>query len=53
MTKENKTIRDYEQMTLAQLRDEAKTLKMEDYMEFQKRELILEILKKSNQNWQR
>jgi len=48
MTKENKTIRDYEQMTLAQLRDEAKTLKMEEYMEFQKRELILEILKKSS-----
>ena len=50
MTKQNKTIRDYEQMTLAQLRDEAKTLKMEDYMEFQKRELILEILKKSSED---
>lgn len=34
-------------MTLSQLRDEAKKLEMEDFMEFQKRDLIIEILKRS------
>lgn len=49
MVKKTKTIREYEQMTLAQLRDEAKTLGMEDYMEFQKHDLMIEILKKQTE----
>lgn len=50
MAKQVKTIREYEQMTLAQLRDEAKNLEMQDFMEFQKRELMIEILKKLTQD---
>ena len=46
MVKKVKTIQEYEQMTLAQLREEAKSMEMEEFMELQKRELIIEILKK-------
>ena len=48
MTKRNwTTIKEYEDMTLAMLRAEAKKIGLEDFMELQKRELIIEILKKS------
>ena len=39
------TIKEYEDMTLAMLRAEAKKIGLEDFMELQKRELIIEILK--------
>ncbi len=47
MVKKVKTIREYEAMTLAELRTEAQTLGIENFMELPKRELIIEILKKS------
>lgn len=47
MVNKTKTIKEYESMTLAQLRSEAKNLEMEGFMELPKRELIIEILKKS------
>jgi len=50
MVNKVKTIQEYEQMTLAQLREEAKDMGMEDFMEFQKRELIIEILKKATKD---
>ena len=50
MVKKVKTIQEYEQMTLAQLREEAKSMEMEEFMELQKRELIIEILKKLYKN---
>ena len=47
MVKKDKTIKDYEEMNLADLRFIAQDLKLEDFMELPKRELIIEILKKS------
>jgi transcription termination factor Rho len=47
MVKKDKTIKDYEEMNLADLRSVAQDLKLEDFMELPKRELIIEILKKS------
>jgi transcription termination factor Rho len=47
MVKKDKTIKDYEEMNLADLRSVAQDLKIEDFMELPKRELIIEILKKS------
>ena len=47
MVKKAKTIKDYEGMNLAELRSIAQELKLEDFMELPKRELIIEILKKS------
>lgn len=47
MVKKEKTIKDYEVMNLAELRSIAQDLKLEDFMEIPKRELIIEILKKS------
>jgi transcription termination factor Rho len=44
------TIKDLEQKTLAELRVQAKSLKMEDFMELPKRELMIEILKNSTEN---
>ena len=46
MVKKAKTIKEYESMTLAELRVEAQDLRMENFMELPKRELIIEILKK-------
>jgi len=43
-----KTIKDYESMTLADIRAEAQNLKLENFMELPKRELIIEILKKNS-----
>ena len=40
MVNKTKSIKEYEEMTLAQLRVEAKKLGLEDFMELQKRELI-------------
>ncbi len=47
MVKKDKTIKDYEEMNLADLRSIAQDLKLENFMELPKRELIIEILKKS------
>jgi len=47
MVKKDKTIKDYEEMNLADLRSLAQDLNLEDFMELPKRELIIEILKKS------
>lgn len=47
MIKKNKTIKEYESMTLAELRTEAQNLKLENFIELPKRELIIEILKRS------
>ena len=47
MVKKSKTFKEYEQMNLADLRSIAQDLKLEDFMELAKRELIIEILKKS------
>ncbi len=46
MAKQTKNIHDYESMSLAELRKEATTLKLENYMELPKRELLIEVLKK-------
>jgi len=46
--KTSKTIKDYEAMTLADIRAEAQDLKLIDFMELPKRELIIEILKKNS-----
>jgi len=46
--KTKKTIKDYESMTLADIRAEAKALKLENFMELPKRDLVIEILKKSS-----
>ena len=46
--KTKKTIKDYESMTLADIRAEAKALKLENFMELSKRDLVIEILKKSS-----
>ena len=47
MVKKTKTIKEYESMTLAELRSEAQDLKLGNFMELPKRELIIEILKKA------
>jgi transcription termination factor Rho len=47
MVKKDKTMKDYEEMNLADLRSIAQDLNLEDFMELPKRELIIEILKKS------
>ncbi len=46
MVKKTKTIQELENMTLAELRIEAKDIGLEDFMELPKRELIIEILQK-------
>lgn len=46
MVKKSKTIKEYEAMTLADIRKEAQELKLENFMELPKRELIIEVLKK-------
>ncbi len=46
--KSSKTIKDYEAMTLADIRAEAQEIKLENFMELPKRELIIEILKKNS-----
>ncbi len=46
MVKKEKTIKDYEEMNLADLRSVAQGLKLDDFMELSKRELIIDILKK-------
>ncbi|HVX92962.1 MAG TPA: transcription termination factor Rho [Candidatus Dojkabacteria bacterium] len=43
------TIKDLEKQTIAQLRIRAKELNMKDFMEFPKRDLIIEILKASSE----
>ena len=48
--KSSKTIKDYEAMTLANIRAEAQEIKLENFMELPKRELIIEILKKNSNN---
>ena len=48
--KTSKTIKDYEAMTLADIRAEAQEIKLENFMELPKRELIIEILKKNSNN---
>jgi len=50
MVKKDKTIKDYEEMNLADLRSIAQDLKLENFMELPKRELIIEILKKSTRD---
>ena len=50
MVNKTKSIKEYEGMTLATLRAEAKKVGLEDFMELPKRELIIEILKKSTAN---
>lgn len=45
----NVSIRELEQQTLAQLRAQAKELELADFMELPKRELIIEILKRSTE----
>lgn len=46
MVKKSKTIKEYEEMTLADIRKEAQELKLGNFMELPKRELIIEVLKK-------
>ncbi len=48
MVKKTKTIKEYEEMTLADIRKEAQEVKLENFMELPKRELIIEILKKKS-----
>ncbi|HRZ84812.1 MAG TPA: transcription termination factor Rho [Candidatus Dojkabacteria bacterium] len=50
LKKSSKTIKDYEAMTLADIRAEAQEIKLENFMELPKRELIIEILKKNSNN---
>jgi transcription termination factor Rho len=47
MVNKTKGIKEYEAMTLGNLRVEAKRLGLKDFMELPKRELIIELLKKS------
>jgi transcription termination factor Rho len=47
MVNKTKGIKEYEAMTLGNLRVEAKKLGLKDFMELPKRELIIELLKKS------
>lgn len=48
MVKKTKTIKEYEEMTLADIRKEAQELKLENFMELPKRDLIIEVLKKKS-----
>jgi len=48
MVKKTKTIKEYEVMTLSDIRKEAQELKLENFMELPKRDLIIEILKRSS-----
>jgi transcription termination factor Rho len=50
MVQKAKTIKDYEVMNLADLRSIAQDLKIENFMELPKREIIIEILKKSTKD---
>jgi len=50
MVNKTKSIKEYEAMTLASLRSEAKKVGLDNFMELPKRELIIEILKKSTSN---
>jgi transcription termination factor Rho len=49
MTKKTKSIQEYESMSLAELRKEAKEYSLENYMELPKRALLLEVLKKKTE----
>ena len=49
MIKKTKSIQEYESMSLAELRKEAKEYELENYMELPKRELLIEVLKKKTQ----
>jgi transcription termination factor Rho len=49
MAEKAKSMKEYEIMTLVELRSEAKKLGMEDFMELQKRELMIEVLKRSTE----
>jgi transcription termination factor Rho len=49
MSKKTKTIQEYESMSLAELRKEAKEYNLENYMELPKRDLLLEVLKKKTE----
>ncbi len=48
MVKKIKTLKDYEAMTLAEVRAEAKELKLQNFMELSKRDLTIAILKKES-----
>ncbi|NLZ24146.1 transcription termination factor Rho [Candidatus Dojkabacteria bacterium] len=50
MVNKTKSIKEYESMTLGELRSEAKKVALDGYMELPKRELIIEILKKQTSN---
>lgn len=50
MVNKTKSIKEYEAMTLGELRSEAKKVALDGYMELPKRELIIEILKKQTSN---
>ena len=49
MVKKTKSIQEYESMSLAELRKEAKEYSLDNYMELPKRELLLEVLKKKTE----
>lgn len=49
MAKQKKTLKDYEAMTLAEVRAEAKALKLENFMELSKRDLTIAILKEQSE----
>jgi transcription termination factor Rho len=49
MSKKTKSIQEYESMSLAELRKEAKEYSLDEYMELPKRELLLEVLKKKTE----
>ena len=49
MIKKTKSIQEYEGMSLAELRKEAKEYSLDNYMELPKRELLLEVLKKKTE----
>jgi transcription termination factor Rho len=49
MSKKTKSIQEYESMSLAELRKEAKEYELDNYMELPKRELLLEVLKKKTE----
>ncbi|MDD3474791.1 MAG: transcription termination factor Rho [Candidatus Dojkabacteria bacterium] len=49
MDKKTKSIQEYESMSLAELRKEAKEYDLDNYMELPKRELLLEVLKKKTE----
>jgi transcription termination factor Rho len=49
MSKKTRGIQEYESMSLAELRKEAKEFNLENYMELPKRELLIEVLKKKTE----